>query len=85
MIDKDGGTRHNWKVLNNTSDKPHNNRDLGAMRFWRVDGLVVRGNVQPMSLKTVMYGVRAEDSCNLSLDGNTYANATGQSLVIGGC
>jgi hypothetical protein len=77
--------RHNWKVLNNTSNKPHNNPDLGAMRFWRVNGLLVRGNVQPTSLHTVMYGVRAEGSCNLSLRGNTYANAEGQSLVFGGC
>lgn len=85
MVDKAGGIRHNWKVLNNTSDRIHNNRDLAPMRFWRVDGLEVHGNTQPFTKGSVMYGVRAEDSCKLALDGNTYANATGQSILIGGC
>ncbi len=85
MNDKSGGMRHNWKVLNNTSNRVHNNRDLAPMRFWRINGLEVHGNVQPMTKGFEMYGVRAETACNLSLDGNTYLNSTGQSLLISGC
>lgn len=85
VIDKDGGMRRNWKVLNNVSDVSFATPNQAAMQFWRVNGLTVRGNRQVMKAAFVMYGVRAEASCNLALDGNDYPNARGQSLVIGGC
>jgi hypothetical protein len=85
VMDKDGGVRHNWKVLNNTSDLDFTNPNQAVFQFYRVDGVTVRGNRQPMKRFTTMYGTRAERSCNLALDGNDYPNARGQSVVVGGC
>ena len=85
VIDKDGGVRRNWRVLNNTSDLEFANPSQAVMQFWKVDGLEVRGNRQPMKSRFVMYGVRAVDSCNLSLNGNDYPNARAQRIIVGGC
>jgi polygalacturonase len=86
VMDKDWGVRHNWRVLNNSSDLPFTTGNQAPMQFYKVNGVTVRGNRQPMKpLGIPMYGVRAENSCNLALGGNDYPNARGQSLVMGTC
>jgi len=85
MHDTAGGIRRNWKVLDNTSDLVFNAPHQAAMRFWRVSGLQVSGNHQPFTKGFTMYGTWTQDSCGLALSGNDYANATGQSLSVGGC
>lgn len=83
--DEDLGVRHDWRVLNNTSDLAYATPNQALMQFWKVDGLQVHGNRQPFKARFVMYGVGAESSCNLALDGNDYPNGTAQSRVVGGC
>jgi len=85
VIDLYGGMRHNWKVLDNVSNLTFNAPHQSAMRFYRINGLVVRGNTQPFTKGIVMYGAAVENSCNLALSGNNYLNARAQSLVVGGC
>ncbi len=85
MSDKSGGRRHDWAVLNNTSDLPLANPQQAAMQFWRVDGVAVHGNHQVFKTGFVMYGTRTYDSCGLALGSNDYPNAAAQSLVAGGC
>lgn len=85
VMDKDGGVRRNWRVLDNTSNLPFTTGNQAPMQFYRADGVTVSGNRQPMKVGIPMYGVRAENSCNLALNGNSYPNARGQSLVFGTC
>ena len=83
--DADGGTRYDWKVLNNTSDLPLTNPHQAAMQFWRVNGVDVHGNYQIFKKGIPMYGVKTYNSCRLALASNSYPNAAAQSLSSGGC
>ena len=85
MEDLDGGLRRDWKVFDNTSDLPAGGAQGATMRFVRLDGLEVRGNVQPMKPDRDMYLVGATNSCNLSVSGNTIPNGVGELKTTGTC
>lgn len=92
--DAAGGRRSNWKVLDNTSDTGAGGKAL--MNFIRVDGVTVTGNTQPMKFysnkwyeqnpdRMVGVGVLADSSCQVSVWGNDFPNASMESLSIGVC
>ncbi|MFP5255285.1 MAG: right-handed parallel beta-helix repeat-containing protein [Acidimicrobiia bacterium] len=85
MEDLDGGVRRDWKVLDNTADMRSGNPHGATMRFVRIDGLVVRGNHQPMKPDRNMVGVGATSSCNLSVHSNTFPDSVGQLRAVGTC
>lgn len=85
LIDKSGGRRSNWKILNNTSDLTVNNPHKSVMRIWRVDGLEIRGNYQRFSKDAGMYLASVDSSCDVEVSGNHLPNAVGQANITGTC
>ena len=80
----DGARRRNFTITNNTSDIRFGG-PLAAMRFTRVDGLVVSGNRQAMFGRfidgngEVVYSgtaVNAAESCDIAVDANFFDSAT---------
>ncbi len=85
LVNRKGGRRSNWKIIDNTSDLPINNPHLSVMRIWRVDGLEIRGNRQPVTKDRGMYGASIDSSCDVAADGNDYPNAVGQAIITNPC
>jgi hypothetical protein len=77
----DGSRRGPFTFFNNTSDTPH-----GAlapmMRFVRVDGVVVEGNVQPMVVARQMTAVHAVESCEITVRDNAFSGAAEEVIVV---
>jgi hypothetical protein len=70
----DGARRGPFRILRNTSDLVLG-LPVPAMRFIRVDGIEIRGNVQPMVLARAMVGVTARESCGVTVTDNVFLNA----------
>jgi hypothetical protein len=65
----DGTRRSNWVVSDNVSDAPVHTR---PMRFFGIDGLVVRGNTQPVTGREP--GVVLTDVCGDKVSGNDFGS-----------
>jgi len=66
-------------VLDNTSTLNSGNPQAATMKFKRVDGLTVRGNVQPMKPNRGMHLVGVSDCTDVVVDQNELGtNAIGQ-------
>jgi len=85
VFDLDGGRRSDWKVLDNSSDYGAGNPALAVMSFERVDGVRVQRNRQLMSLRggaggpqPLMYLVKANNTTDIVVDGNTVINGAGE-------
>jgi len=77
--DRAGGRRQNWTVLDNTSTLPSGNPRGSTMRFRRVDGVVVRGNTQPMKPNRSMFLAGLDDVTAAIVEDNELGpNAAGQ-------
>jgi hypothetical protein len=85
LEDLDGGVRYDWKILDNTANYVSGNPYGATMRFWRIDGLVVTGNYQPMKPDRDMVLVGATDSCGVTVAGNTLPNSVAQFRTTGTC
>jgi hypothetical protein len=85
MQDLGGGTRHNWRILGNIGDIVSGNPYGAVMRFFRVDGLEVRGNHQRFDPRRGMVGITASSACNVVVTGNDFPGSTGQGRVDGLC
>jgi hypothetical protein len=70
----DGARRGPFRVIGNVSDT-RLGTPVPAMRFFRVDGVEVLNNVQPMVLVRAMTGVQAVESCFVRVEGNEFVNA----------
>lgn len=70
----DGSRRGPFRFLDNVSDSPH-----GAlapmMRFFRVDGILVQANTQPMVPEREMTAVQAVESCDIHVSDNDFPGA----------
>lgn len=81
--DEAGGRRRDWNVTDNVADKSMGNPNRGAVIAYRVDGLTVTGNVQPMNKGRTMYAAVAHDCTGITVSGNQLGPwATGQKLVL---
>jgi hypothetical protein len=67
VIPPENSRRSNWVVENNVSNVSLHNR---AMRFFRIDGLVVRGNIQKVTGGEP--GVILTDVCGAHVDDNDF-------------
>jgi hypothetical protein len=67
----EGTRRSDFYVIDNTSDKQAGSTPL---RLTRLDGVVVRNNIQPVVAKSP--AVLAADVCGLELTGNTFTGAS---------
>jgi hypothetical protein len=85
MRDLAGGIRRNWRVLDNTSDVVAGSGNGAAMEFYRVDGLLVRGNRQPFDPRRGMLGIKAFAACNVVVTGNDFPGSLGQGRTEGAC
>ncbi len=63
----EGERRSNWVVTNNVSDQPVNSR---PMRFFGIDGLVVKNNTQPVAGGDP--GLVLTDTCGTHVAGNDF-------------
>lgn len=70
----DGSRRGPFRFFDNTSDTPHGAL-VPMMRFVRVDGIVVQGNVQPMVVGREMTAVHAVESCDITVLDNDFTGA----------
>lgn len=82
--DGNGARRGPIRVVGNVSD-----RILGApnpvMRFWRIDGLVVRDNVQPTNENREMTGVWTCESTGVDIGGNSFIDAAQEFEILEVC
>lgn len=81
--DRDGGRRSGWRVTSNSADLPSGG--IATMRFTRIDGLTVTGNVQPMKPYRNMVGVLTTDSCNVVVSNNTFTDGGTEHQAVGTC
>ena len=72
-------------MFDNTATSPRGSPDGATMRFVRIVGLEVRGNVQPMKPDRDMYLVGVTNGCNVSVSGNTIPNGVGELKSTGTC
>lgn len=63
--------RANWSFINNVSDKPFGS-PMAMLRFWRVDGVTVRGNVAPIVTTQGRKAVETWESCGIVAEPNTW-------------
>ena len=78
-----GASRRNWTVVDNVGV---GEADWGraAQTYIGVDGLIVRGNVQPV-VPGLLHGVHVMDSCNFVVEDNHFPASRGELLVEGTC
>lgn len=90
VVPPPGHRRAHFRILNNTSDDKQGGAQglfayMGSppalMTFERIDGLEVRGNVNPLPASQQMIGVRALESCNVTVTGNRFPGAVKESEV----
>lgn len=85
-----GHRRGRFRILNNTSEDhqggppglfPYMGSPPALMTLERIDGLEVRGNVNPLPASQQMIGVRALGSCKVTVTGNRFSGAVKESEV----
>jgi hypothetical protein len=76
----DGARRGPFRIIGNVSDT-RLGTPVAALRFVRIDGVEVRGNVQPMVVARSMTGVSAVESCDVVVQENDFLNAALQAEV----
>lgn len=74
VVAADGSRRSNYRIIDNVSDVPLG-LPVAALRFFRVDGIEVRGNHQVLNENRSMTAVHARESCNVTVEGNQFPNA----------
>lgn len=74
----DGARRGPIRILNNVSDTTVG---TSPMRFVRIDGLEVRGNVQPMAELRRKTGVHVSESCDIVVQENDFAGAVREAEI----
>jgi parallel beta helix pectate lyase-like protein len=82
----DGSQRHNWMVLNNTTDYVQGS-PVAPIEFWNVSGIVIEGNHQPMVVDRPSVAVYFQDPCNWAVRYNSFPGAepTEPQGVAGNC
>ena len=82
----DGSQRHNWMVLNNTTDFVQGS-PVAPIEFWNVSGIVIEGNHQPMVSSRPSVALYLQDPCNWAVRYNSFpgAEATEPQGIAGSC
>jgi hypothetical protein len=75
--ENEGNRRKNWRIVGNVSDRI-TGTPVPLMRFYLIDGLVVRGNVQTLNPNQPTIGVYVSDSCGVDVGGNSFPGATAE-------
>jgi len=70
----DGSRRHNWMVLNNTTDYVQGS-PIAPIEFWYVSGIVIEGNHQPMVSDRPSVALYLQDPCDWAVRYNTFPGA----------
>jgi hypothetical protein len=74
VIPPEGYRRGPFSIINNVSVVRFG-APVALMRFFRVDGLTVRGNVMALSENRNMTGVLARESCDVTVEMNQFNGA----------
>ncbi len=77
------GTRSNYHIVNNTSDRAVSRPGGGALILHDLTNVEVRGNVVPVQPGRRIYGVQINNCRHVVVANNTFANATGPVLDLG--
>ena len=72
---QDGSRRSNYKILDNVSEVPLG-MPVPALRFGRVDGIVVRGNYQRLNPNREMTAVSTCLSTDVTVRNNEFPGAS---------
>jgi hypothetical protein len=81
---QDGARRSNFRIINNISEEPLG-LPVAALRFGRVDGVVVRGNYQAMNPNREMTAVTACLSTDVTVRRNQFPGAVDHYEVKSDC
>lgn len=83
--DTSGGRRGPFTIADNAATQSWGGAaGSGALNFNNIDGLTVTGNVLPLQAGRGDYGVTAAGSCDVTVSGNTFANAIAPAIVTPG-
>lgn len=83
-VNPPSGTRSNYRIIGNTTDKWVSDKGSAAMIFRNIVNLEVRGNVQKMQGGLGISGVSLRNCSNVVVADNTFWRASGPILDLGG-
>jgi hypothetical protein len=77
-----GCRRSSIRIVGNYSDTQVGVTRGFLMKFMSIDGLIVRGNVNPLQAGREMKGVLAAQSCGVEIAANSFPNSVAEAEVV---